>query len=91
MLKEKFRRKPKLINTVRTSKYTKKVYTFNKKINKNSEMAQITTFHNNQFKLLTLRDEPNIKFKYLIHLDKWYQEELGKYFNNDYEILDFFF
>ncbi len=81
-------RKPKIIETSKTRDYIKKVYRLGS--GKENSIAQITTFKNNNMKILSTKSFPDIKFEYLHNLDRWYQKEISKYFKDDNEILDFF-
>ncbi len=82
-------RRYKIVEIIKTKECIKKIY---KSSNSYSykEIAQITKFKNNDI-LLSMTNGVDISLKYDIKYNKWFQEDLKKYFKNDDEILEFFF
>jgi len=82
-------RRYKIVEIIKTKEFIKKIY---KSSNSYSykEIAQITKFKNNDI-LLSMTNGVDISLKYDIKYNKWFQEDLKKYFKNDDEILEFFF
>ena len=82
-------RRYKIVEIIKTKEFIKKIY---KSSNSYSykEIAQITKFKNNDI-LLSMTNGVDISLKYDIKYNKWFQQDIKKYFKNDDEILEFFF